>query len=173
MVVVGGSVVVVVGGSVVVVVGGSVVGDGTVVVGGGGWVVGDGCVVDGGRVVVVVGAEGFEKGPNSGRIGSPGTVVVVSEEDVVESRGTVVTVVVEARDARRVMVVLERSICAPSTSGAARSEPPRPASATIATAQVASTHQNHRPSRTRCTSRRYRAPAVAATSPLASGRRGR
>jgi hypothetical protein len=108
--------------------------------------------------VVVVGAEGDENGPNRGKTGAPGTVVVVSEEDVVESSGTVASVVVEGRGGCRVVVV-ERSTCVPSTSVAARSDLPRPASATIATAQAASTHQNHRPSRTRCTPRRYRAPS--------------
>ncbi|MGH9085717.1 MAG: hypothetical protein ACRDYW_09715 [Acidimicrobiales bacterium] len=164
MVVVGGSVVVVVGGSVVVVVGGSVVvvvGGRVVVVvggcvvggGGGGVVLGGRVVVVGGRVVVVVGAKGDENGPSKGKTGAPGKVVVVSEEDVVESTGTVATVVVDGRGTRRVVVVV-RSTCVPRTSVVVPSDPPRPASATIATAQVASTHQNHRPSRTRCTPRR-------------------
>jgi hypothetical protein len=145
-----GAVVVVVGRVVVVVLGGRVV----VVV-----LLGRVVVVVCGRVVVVVAPRVVVE------VGEPSLVVVApsmsSLVDVLELEVDEELVVLRSWSSA---VVVELVVCStwwPRTStGCVGSSSERtPASIATAPTQAASTHQNHRPSRTRCTGRRYRGPS--------------
>jgi hypothetical protein len=138
---VGGSVVVVV---VVLVVGG---GFGRVVV-----------VVAGGRVVVVL------RGRVVLVVGGLVVVSVTAAVVVVESSGALVDVVelelepVGGPPSTSSVVLVEvggRSTWVPSTSAFPSGLSSSLASTSTSPTQAATTHQNHRPSRTRCTGRRY------------------
>jgi hypothetical protein len=167
-VVVVGSVVVVVGSVVLVVV---VVGAAVVVVVAGRVVL---VVVVAGRVVVVVvagadvaGAEVVVVGPShlgSWRVGRTSPVVVVAGSVVVVGSvvlevsdvGTAELVVVDQRADGAEVVEDERSTVSPRTCTWCCAAGLPALSTTRARAQAATTIQNHRPSRTNCTARRYR-----------------
>jgi len=128
-----------------------------------------GAVVATGRVVVVTGAVVVEVGrlllvvwPVVGVevVATVRVEVVVAPGTVLEEPSAACAVVLDDVLLEDVVVLVGRSSCSPSTRTPARlgsaKGPISAVSAISRTAQVVTTHQNHRPSRTSPTSRRYR-----------------